>query len=306
MAKIKEKLMVTSLTIKSLSPVIGAEIGGVDLAGPLDDSTFQAIHAAWMQHLVLLFRGQNLRDPELERFSARFGTLDRKPLYTDEVVDTTTSDYVCVISNVKIGDKPIGDLGDGESVWHTDMSYNELPPQGAALYALEVPLRGGETGFANMYLAYETLPPVLKRRVESLQCKHDATRNSAGGIRRGMTATNDPRISPGAVHPMVRTHPVTGRNALYLGRRHNAYIVGLLLEESEALLNEIWAHATQPQFSWHHSWRAGDVLMWDNSCVMHRRNAFDPAARRVMHRTQIKGGKPVFQPLRAASPTIRA
>lgn len=298
--------MATSLIVKPLSPAIGAEVGGVDLAKPPDEATFSAIHAAWMRHLVLLFRDQKLDDPGLERFSARFGALDRKPLYTDEVVDTTTSDYVCVISNVKIDDKPIGDLGDGESVWHTDMSYNELPPLGAALHALEVPPGGGETGFTNMYLAYETLPPVLKRQVETLQCKHDATRNSAGGIRRGMSATSDPRTSPGAVHPMVRTHPVTGRNALYLGRRHNAYIVGLSLEESEALLNEIWAHATQPQFSWHHSWRVGDVLMWDNSCVMHRRNAFDPAARRVMHRTQIKGDKPVFQPLTAANLTVRA
>jgi taurine dioxygenase len=288
--------MSSPFTVRPLSPALGAEVLGIDLARPVDEATSKALHEAWMQHLVLLFRAQNLTDPDLERFSAAFGPLDRKPLYTEGVLDTTTSDYVCVISNVKVDGKPIGDLGDGEAVWHTDMSYNELPPLGAALYALEVPSGpGGETGFSNMYRAYETLPDTLKRRVERLQCKHDATRNSAGGLRRGMSEARDPRESPGALHPMVRTHPVTGRSALYLGRRHNAYIVGLPLEESEALLDQVWAHATQPQFSWHHAWRVGDVLLWDNRCVMHRRNSFDAAARRVMHRTQIKGDRPVFR-----------
>jgi taurine dioxygenase len=298
--------MNASITAKPLSPALCAEISGVDLSRPLDDAALKQIHALWMQHLVLVFRGQKMSDPDLERFSAAFGPLDRKPVYTDDVMDTTTSDYVCVISNVKMDGKPIGDLGDGEAVWHTDMSYNDVPPLGAALYALEVPTgEGGETGFSNMYLAYETLAPALKARVETLACKHDATRNSAGGLRRGMPDTNDPRQSPGAVHPMVRTHPVTGRNCLYLGRRHNAYIVGLSLEESEALLDQIWAHATQARFSWHHSWRVGDVLMWDNRCVMHRRNAFDPAARRVMHRTQIQGDKPVFRPVTLQRESVR-
>ena len=283
------------VTIHPLSRALGAEMRGADLSEPLDKAAFDAILAAWMEHLVILFRDQHLSDPQLERFSARFGTLDPKPTYTDEVMDTTTSDYVCVISNVKVQGKPIGDLGDAEAVWHMDMTYNDVPPMGSALYALEVPERGGDTGFANMYLAYETLRPDLKARVATLQCKHDATRNSAGGLRRGMSASDDPRQTPGAIHPLVRTHPVTRRNALFLGRRRNACIVGLLLEESEALLDELWAHATQPQFTWHHAWRKGDVLLWDNRCVLHRRDAFDPAARRVMHRTQVQGDKPVLR-----------
>jgi taurine dioxygenase len=286
-------------TIRPITPVIGAEVHGVDLSRPLDDPVFDAVVRAWHEHLVLVFPGQSLTDPQLERFSARFGRLDRKPVYTDEVVDTTTSDYVCVISNVKVGGKPIGDLGDGEAVWHTDMSYNELPPSAAALYALEIPGSGGETGFANMYAAYETLPADLKERVQSLWCKHDATRNSAGGLRRGMPEVIDPSTSPGTAHPMVRTHPETGRNALYLGRRRHAYIVGLPLAESERLLDRIWAHASQPQFSWHHTWRLGDLVLWDNRCVMHRRNPFDPLARRVMHRTQIQGDKPFFTAARS-------
>ena len=282
------------ITVTPLSRALGAEIAGVDLSRPLDDATFDAIHAAWMAHLVVVFRDQRLTDEELERFSARLGALDRKPLYSGDVVDTTTSDYVLVISNVKIDGKPIGDLGDSEAVWHMDMTYNELPPMAAALYALEVPASGGDTGFANLYRAYDTLPADLKARVQTLSVKHDATYNSAGLLRRGMTPTSDARASAGAIHPLVRTHPVTGRNALFLGRRNNAYVVGLELGESEQLLDRLWAHATAPQLTWHHQWRKGDLVLWDNRCVMHRRDAFDPAARRVMHRTQVKGDKPIF------------
>jgi len=295
-----------AITVTPITDAIGAEVHGVDLAQPMDDATYSTLHAAWMKHLVLVFPQQKLSDPDLERFSARFGALDRKPGYTADVMDTTTSDYVCVISNVKIDAKPIGDLGDGEAVWHTDMSYNELPPLGALLYALEIPPSGGETGFSNMYLAYETMPAALKARVEKLQCKHDATRNSAGGLRRGMPDVSDPSDSPGTVHAMVRTHPATGRNALYLGRRRHACIMGLPFADSEKLLDEIWAHASQPRFSWHHTWRLNDVLMWDNRCVMHRRNPFDPAARRVMHRTQIIGDKPYFRPAAAQAANVHA
>lgn len=284
----------STISVTAITPHIGGEVHGADLSQPLSAEDFDAIHAAWMKHQVLLFRDQQLDDPQLEAFSHRFGPLDKKPGYSADVMDTTTSDFVCVISNVKVGGKAIGDLGDGEAVWHTDMSYNPLPPLGAALYALEVPPSGGETGFANMYLAYDTLPPALRARVERLHCKHDATRNSAGLLRKGMPEVTDPTHSPGTLHPMVRTHPVTGRACLYLGRRRHAYIAGLPLAESEALLDDIWAHASRPEFSWHHSWKKGDLLMWDNRCVMHRRNPFDPAARRVMHRTQIIGDKPFF------------
>jgi taurine dioxygenase len=288
-------MTMTTIAVTPITTHIGAEVSGVDLAQPLSTENFHAIHAAWMQHQVLVFPGQQLTDPQLEAFSARFGLLDRKPGYSDDVMDTTTSDYVCVISNVRIDGKAIGDLGDGEAVWHTDMSYNPLPPLGALLYALEIPPAGGETGFANMYMAYDTLPAALKARVETLQCKHDATRNSAGLLRRGMPDVTDPTHSPGTLHPMVRTHPVTSKPCLYLGRRRHAYVMGLPLAESEQLLDDIWAHAAKPEFSWHHTWRVGDVLMWDNRCVMHRRNPFDPAARRVMHRTQVIGDKPFYR-----------
>jgi taurine dioxygenase len=271
---------------------IGADIEGVDLSRDLDPATCEKIGQAWWQHLVLRFRGQRLTDSDLERFSARFGKLDRMPVLSSKTIDTTGSPYVTVISNVVVDGKPIGDLGDAEALWHTDMSYNDVPPMGSALYALEVPPAGGETGFCNMYLAFEMLPAAMRKRVSALQCKHDSSRNSTGMLRVGYSDAQDPRECPGAVHPLVRTHPVTGRSALFLGRRRNASIVGLPLAESETLLDELWAHATRPEFTWHQEWRVGDLVMWDNRCVMHRRNAFDPSSRRVMHRTQISGDKP--------------
>lgn len=277
---------------------LAADVAGVDLRQPLDDATLRAIVDAWSRHLVLRFRGQQLTDPQLEQFSARLGKLDRAPVYTAGTRVNVDSDFVTVISNVKIDGKPIGDLGDGESLWHTDMSYNEVPPMASALYALEIPDSGGETGFNNMYLAYETLSPALKRRVENLQCKHDASRNSTGGRRGDYPDVTNPKDAPGAVHPMVRTHPVTGRDALFLGRRLNAYVMGLSLEESESLLDELWAHVTRDELTWYQEWQVGDLILWDNRCVMHRRNAFDGSQRRIMHRTQIAGDKPV----RARSP----
>lgn len=286
----------STVSVIPLGKSVGADVCGVDLSEPLDDTAFNVILDAWTQHLVLRFRDQRVTDPQLEQFSARFGVLDRAAPYTPEIEVTVQSDYITVVSNVVVDGKPIGDLGNAEALWHTDQSFKEVPPKGCALYALEIPCTGGETGFSSMYLAYESLPAHLKRRIEGLQCKHDASRTSAGGQRRGYPEVTDPREAPGAVHPVVITHPVSGRNALFLGRRRNAYIVGLTLEESEALLDELWAHATaRPELTWYQEWQVGDLILWDNRCVMHRRNAFDGSQRRIMHRTQIVGDqKPIF------------
>ena len=290
----------TTVSVIPTSKALGADVRGVSLAEEIEDASFRAILDAWSRHLVLRFRGQQLSDPQLERFSAHLGVLERAPQYTAGTEVTVKSDFVAVISNVVSNGKPIGDLGNAEALWHTDMSYNEIPPMASALYALEVPPTGGETGFCNMYLAYESLPAPLKRRVEGLRCKHDYSRNSAGGLRRGQPEFTTPRNAPGAVHPMVRTHPVTGRDALFLGRRLNAYIVGLEPDESEALLDTLWAHATKPEFTWYQEWQVGDLILWDNRCAMHRRNAFDGSQRRIMHRTQI-AGEPDFSRLQTAS-----
>jgi taurine dioxygenase len=187
---------------------------------------------------------------------------------------------------------PIGSLGAGEAVWHTDMSYLENPPKASMLYALEVPPAGGDTHFCNMYRAYDSLPDALKQRASLLGLKHDATYNSGGYVRQGLAATDDPVSSAGVYHPLVRTHPETGRRALYLGRRRNAYLRGLPLAESEALLDELWSYATRDETAWHnqwrHQWQPGDVVLWDNRCTMHRRDSFDPSSRRILYRTQIK------------------
>jgi alpha-ketoglutarate-dependent taurine dioxygenase len=185
--------------------------------------------------------------------------------------------------------KPIGNLGDGEAVWHADMTYVDVPPKAAMLHSLEVPPSGGNTYFANMIAAYETLPADLRAAAEAKVAVHDASRNSAGMLRKGYKEVTDVRKTVGAHHPLVRTNPKTGRRALFLGRRPNAYVLGLEVPDSEALLDSLWAHATQPRFAMCHEWRVGDLLMWNNLSVLHRRDPFDPKSRRVMHRTQIRG-----------------
>lgn len=277
-----------SLNVVALSDAIGAEIRDIDLAH-IDATTFAAIHDVWMRFQILRFRDQKLTDAELVTFSRRFGELDIAPPNENGKRDVEGFPEILVISNVVEDGVEIGSLGSGEAVWHTDMSYIATPPIGSVLYAWEVPHRGGNTGFLNMYRAFETMPNSLRRKVEGHYIKHDATTNSAGYLRAGAENNDDVRASPGAVHPIIIAHPETGRDALYLGRRHRAYIVDMEVDASEALLDELWSHTNQKEFTWHQEWSAGDLVIWDNRCTMHRRDAFDPKERRIMHRTQIKG-----------------
>jgi taurine dioxygenase len=271
---------------------VGAEARGIDLR-QVDDSTFAAITRAWHDHAVLLFRNQSLSDADLIAFSRRFGGLDHAPVQENGRAFVEGHPELYVVSNVLGADgAPIGSLGAGEAVWHTDMSYLPQPPKASMLFALEIPPTGGDTWFSSMYAAYDRLPDDLKRRIEGLRVKHDGTYNSGGFVRSGVTPTGDPRTSPGTFHPLVCRHPETGRRALYLGRRRNAYIEGLSLAVSDALLDEIWAYATDDAIAWRHQWRVGDLVLWDNRATMHRRDPFDAHARRVMHRTQIKGEAP--------------
>ena len=267
---------------------LGAEIHGVDLR-TIDERDFAAIHRAWLDHLVLLFRGQQLSDDDLIAFSRRFGALDWAPVQETGRRFVEGHPEIYVVSNVIENGEPIGSLGAGEAVWHTDMSYLEEPPKASMLYALEVPAAGGNTYFCNMYRVYELLPEELRRRIAGLTLKHDGTYNSGGYVRQGVTAVDDPVTSAGVYHPLVVTHPESGRRALYLGRRRNAYIGGLPLAESEALLDELWSYTAREDVTWGNQWRTGDVVLWDNRCTMHRRDPFDPQSRRVLHRTQIKG-----------------
>ena len=279
------------VAVRPTGAALAADVEGADLAGALAPETLVAIKGAWGDYLVLRFRGQALSDDDLMRFSRQFGELDWAPIAAANDAPEGRQ-YIMVVSNVVENGQAIGQLGAYEAVWHTDMSYIPEPPMASALYSLEAPPAGGDTGFCNMYRAYETLTPELRRQIEGRLCRHDASRNSAGELRRGFVDAPDPSQTVGAEHPIVRTHPATGRKALFLGRRRNAYIPGLPLEDSEALLDALWAHATRDEFTWYQQWRAGDLILWDNRSVMHRRDAFDPATRRVMHRTQIKGDRP--------------
>jgi taurine dioxygenase len=267
---------------------LGAEVRGIDLKA-IGERQFVALERAWQAHQVILLRGQTLSDQDLIAFSRRFGDLDWAPVQETGRRFVEGLPEIYIVSNVKVNGQPIGSLGAGEAVWHTDMSYLDVPPMASMLYALEVPPTGGNTSFCSMYAVYDALPDEMKQRIAGLQIKHDGTYNSGGYLRQGVTATDDPRTSPGAIHPLVCTHPDTGRRMLYLGRRRNAYLVGLELSESEALLDELWQSVARPEFAWEHVWQVGDLVLWDNRCTMHRRDPFDDATRRIMHRTQIKG-----------------
>jgi alpha-ketoglutarate-dependent taurine dioxygenase len=280
-----------AIHINNLNAALGAEVSGIDASKPVPPAEIDAIEAAWRERLVVVFHGQSLSDPQLIAFSKNFGELDPPGPNPYGAPFNTEYPELNVISNVVENGKPIGNLGDGEAVWHADMTYIDMPPKAALLHALEVPPpeAGGNTHFANMFSAYEKLPAELKRTAKGKIAVHDASRNSAGMLRKGYKDVTDVRETVGARHPLVRTEPKTGRKALFLGRRPNAYVLGMSVAESEALLNALWAHATQSCFTLCHQWRVGDLLMWNNLSVLHRRDPFDPKSRRIMHRSQIKG-----------------
>ena len=273
-------------SVKSL----GGEIIDLDISNRLTQDQINFINESWDERLVLVFKKQNLDDHKLINFSKYFGELDPPGPNPYGVTFLPEFPEINVISNVKNEQgTPIGNLGDGEAVWHADMTYQELPPKAGILYALEVPENQGNTHFANMALAYSELPNRLKEKINSKILIHDSAHNSAGMLRKGYEEVENPSDTPGARHPIVIRDKNTNKKLLFLGRRPHAYIIGLELEESEDLLNEIWEHATQDKFTWTQQWEKGDLLMWKNLNVLHKRDAFDPNTRRVMHRTQIKG-----------------
>jgi taurine dioxygenase len=303
---------VNSLSMLRVAPTgaaLGAEIRGIDFSLPVPEDAKSALRKAWADHMVLLVRGQTLTDDQLLDTSLIFGPphnpasrqyhLDAGQRVDDNYMVSRHAG-IAIISNLGPDGKPVmdnGGLGSYEVVWHTDNSYVKVPPAGSMLYSLEVPVNGGgDTSFNNQYLAYEELPEDLKREIEGKYQVHDSSRNSAGVLRPGVKLPAKPEEVEGPTHPLVRVHPVTGKRALYLGRRRvwpSNYIVGLPNEESERLLDRLWAHATQPKYTWTHRWKVGDMLLWDNRCCMHYRTEVDTAQRRVMHRTTIKGEAPV-------------
>lgn len=281
----KDEEQALEVEIVAQGAPLGAHVRCGDVRA-LDELRFRAVYEAYLDHLVLVFRDQHLSDDELLAFGARFGELENvEPMRGMKA----TPPQLAIVSNVLENGEPIGRLGFGEAVWHTDSSFNAVPPSATLLYALEVPAHGGDTGFANMYRAFETLSPDLRDLIRGRSIKHDKRYTASGTLRSGYSAGDDIRSCPGPSHPIVRRHPETGHHALHLGRRTNSYVNGLSVADSEALLDALWAHATRPELTWHHQWQPGDLLVWDNRTVMHRRDAFDPHARRILHRTQCKG-----------------
>lgn len=282
-------------TVRPLGGPLGAEVDDFNWRSTANNAQMRVLRDAWARHLVLLFRGQPTEDDTLISFSRQFGELDPCPPNDLGRTHIPSHPEIVVISNVVRKGIKIGSLGSSESTWHTDMSYTKVPPRASLLHALEIPSIGGDTQFCNMYMVLEQMPDDLRARIQGAHLVHDESNDSVGNLRKGWQVVTDPSKAPGARHPMVRMHPVTGRAALFLGRRRNAHVVGYPVAESEALLDKLWSHATRPEYAWTHRWQVGDLLLWDNRCTMHRRDEFDSRSTRIMHRTQVSG-EPVVAP----------
>ena len=267
---------------------LGADIVGLDLTQEIDSAVFDRVIDAWDKHLVLRFRNQDLTEDQFVRFSRYFGSLDKAPTRPVNGSYHPSREEIAVISNIVQGGVPIGGLGNSELVWHQDMTYKDLPPKASILYGLTTPVTGGDTHFYNLNRAYETLPDALREKIKGRSCKHDATRNSAGQLRAGFDENYDNESRPGAIHPLVIKHHATGKESLYVGRRPNAWIVGLSDKESDQLLDDIWQHIKNGPHHWVQQWQPKDIVIWDNRYTLHMRGDLDPAHDRLMHRTQIQ------------------
>jgi taurine dioxygenase len=273
------------LQTRPLSPALGVEIMGVDLSAQMSDELFTRIQDCWHQNLVVLFRDQRLSENDQVRFAERFG-----PLAVSHTRRYTTANpAVMLISNIRENGKQIGALPDGEMQFHSDQCYQEKPAMASMLYAIEIPSLGGNTLFANAYAAYETLGSDIKRRIHGCKAVHAYDYDSAS-MKRG---TKIRESVPHFAHPLVRTHPATGRKALYVNRLMTVGIEGLTEAESDELLDHLFQHQENPAFIYEHVWRINDLLMWDNRCTLHARSDFSSDERRLMRRVTVLGERPV-------------
>jgi taurine dioxygenase len=279
---------------------VGAEIVGVDLSQDIDAATFDQIRAAYYEHSVIVFRDQRLTPEQQIAFSRRFGELE---IHVLKQYLLPGHPEILVISNIVEDGKPIGLADAGRvAVWHTDTSYRKAPSAGSALYALEVPHNAagevvGDTLFASTFLAYDALSAEMKRRLLGLKAVHHMTKgydSEAGAPATRIKYDESQRgETPDQAHPILRTHPVTGRKCIYINKLCVTDIVGMPEAESAPLLEEIYAHCTRPEFIYRHKWRAGDLLMWDNCSLQHLAvQDYALPQRRRMHRTTIAGTVP--------------
>jgi len=282
---------VTTLEIENLSDAVGAEIKGADLSAAMNSTTFSAIRDAFHDRGLLLFRDQYLSEEQHIAFSRRFGKLE---IHIARQYLLPEHPEIVVLSNRLVNGRPAG-IEDAGRFWHSDLSYIKNPSLGSLLYAHEVPPpdAGGNTPYAGMYAAYDALDTAMKQRLEGLRAVHSYEqrwqKDAERGMERAVLKDEERERIPEVSHPVVRRHPVTGRPALYVNEGFTVRIEGLPAADSDELLQQLFAHATRPEFVYTHRWRARDLIMWDNACVIHCATWYDPACTRHMHRTTIAG-----------------
>lgn len=279
--------------VRPLAAALGAEILGLDLGRPVNDADLARIHRAYLDHGLLIFRDQRITPEQQIDFSRRFG-----PLQVHVLKQFLLADHpeVFIISNIVENGQPIG-LGDAGKFWHSDLSYVEFPSLGAMLLAQELPEEGGDTLFASQQSAYETLPTELRQIIDGKYAAHSYTARYADevfkGIRRPtLTEAQLAEVKP-VVHPVVRTHPETGRKGLFVNENFTTHILDLPEDESKRVLAELYAHSIKPEFIYRHQWQPDDLLFWDNRALIHLATGCPSYLRRRMHRTTIQGDVPV-------------
>jgi taurine dioxygenase len=271
---------------------LGAEVVGLDLSQPLSDDTFRQLHRAHLDHHVLVFRDARITPAQQVDFSRRFGPLQIHVLHQFQLAGHPE---ILVVSNIIENGKPIG-LGDAGHYWHSDLSYVEKPSLGSMLHAQELPAEGGDTLFANMHLAFDTLPAALRHAIDGLQaehsylCKYEELR-ARSPWRPKLSDAQIASVRP-QVHPVVRTHPETGRKALFVSEHFTTRIVGLNDSESADLLAQLFAHSVRPEHVYRHRWQAHDMVFWDNRSVIHLATGCPDHLRRRLNRTTIEGNQP--------------
>jgi taurine dioxygenase len=270
--------------VRPLSSALGAEVGGIDLRAPLDAALPQRVQVHWHEHLVIKVRNPTHDEDEQVRFAETFGPPAR--VSSGRSFDGVKHPSVMLVSNIRKDGVPIGALPDGEMHFHTDQCHQEIPAKATMLYAIEVPGRGGNTLFANAYAAYETLPAAVKARIAGRRALNAYTSDTM------LRSARYDDAKSAAWHPAVRTHPATGRKALYVNRLMTREIEGLPRDESDALLQMLFDHQEQPRFVYEHVWRPGDIVMWDNRCTLHARTDFAAGERRLLRRVTILGEVP--------------
>ncbi|HEV7813654.1 MAG TPA: TauD/TfdA family dioxygenase [Janthinobacterium sp.] len=271
---------------------LGAAIVNLDLSKPLSDADFKRIHRAHLDHHVLVFRDQRITPRQQIDFSRRFGNLQIHVLRNFQLA---YHPEIMLISNIIENGQPIG-LGDAGHFWHSDLSYKEVPSLGSMLHAQELPAEGGDTLFANQHLAYETLPAALLKAVQGARAEHSylaqyAELQRRNPFRPNLTQAQIDEVKP-VLQPVVRVHPETGRRALFVSEHFTTRIAGLPEDESRALLDELFAHSTKPEFVYRHQWQPHDMVFWDNRSLMHLASGCPNEQRRMLYRTTIEGDLP--------------